>query len=157
VTWRFPTARTEMLALGKTDADLDAMAPAQVVFLASFERFAALRDDYWKWVGVPYHRAWPELKKVNARVEAEKQANSTDTFFVVFALALPATEKVIWAVARTDRRVQFLRALEAVRLHAAAHGGTPPAKLSDITGCRCRTTRSPASRSGTKQTATRSC
>jgi hypothetical protein len=133
VGWKFPAARKTLLALGRTDSELDAMAPAQVVYLATLEQFLALRDDYWKWVGVPYHRAWPELKKLNARVAAERAANGTDPFFVVLAMTLPATEKVMWAAARTDRRVQMLRAVEAVRLHAAAHGGTPPAALADIT------------------------
>jgi hypothetical protein len=46
---------------------------------------------------------------------------------------LPAIRNVVEATARLDRHVAALRCVEAIRLHAAAHGGKLPAKLSDIT------------------------
>ena len=53
--------------------------------------------------------------------------------YAVFALAYPALEKVYHAHARLDRRLALLRAVEAVRLHAALHNGMPPKDLAAVT------------------------
>ena len=47
-------------------------------------------------------------------------------------LLLPAVDKVYGAQVRTERRIASLRAVEAVRLHAAKNDGKLPAKLSDL-------------------------
>ena len=46
---------------------------------------------------------------------------------------LPALGKVYDATGRLDRHIAALRCVEAIRLHAAAHGGKLPSALSDIT------------------------
>jgi hypothetical protein len=51
----------------------------------------------------------------------------------LFADALiPATYGVRRAQGRLDQRVALLRHVEALRLYAAEHGGTPPASLSEV-------------------------
>ena len=132
VAGRLPAARKELVALGRPEAVVAKMPPAQVVFLASLERFGVLWDDHVKWLGVPYHRARPALRELSARAE-KGNGDEADPVFAVLAGGLSNTDRIIAAVARVDRRVQFLRAVEAVRLHAAANGGVPPAKLADIT------------------------
>jgi hypothetical protein len=46
-------------------------------------------------------------------------------------LLLPATQKVVEAGVRVDRRIAALRCVEAVRLYAAEHGKLP-VKLADV-------------------------
>ncbi len=45
---------------------------------------------------------------------------------------MPAVRNVRQAQARVDQRIALLRHVEALRLHAAEHNGTLPAKLSDV-------------------------
>jgi hypothetical protein len=109
------------------------MAAGQVVFLNSYERFLDMRDSQWKWLGVPFHQARAGLLESDKKINAASAEFKTDLFFQIFRLLLPASEKVIWATVRSERRVAMLRTLEAVRLFTAANDGKPPAKLADIT------------------------
>ncbi|QDU21590.1 hypothetical protein [Urbifossiella limnaea] len=92
----------------------------------------AVREDQYKAFRLPYPRATAELAKARARAEALKKERP-DAVVSVFALTVPAIEKVYHSHARLDRRLDALTAVEAVRLHAAANKGTPPAALADIT------------------------
>ena len=134
VVTQYPAAKKGLLARGRAAAEVDAMPGAQVVFLNTIERFLELRDEQWKWLGMPYHLARPAMREAEQRVKAAGLRESgTDPYLTMFTLVLPASETVIAASARTERRVAFLRAVEAVRMYAAAHGGTPPATLADVT------------------------
>jgi len=92
----------------------------------------AVRDDLYKAFRLPYPRATAELAKARTRIEALKKERP-DPVVSVYALSVPALEKVYHAFARLDRRLAALSAVEAVRLHAAENKGTPPAALADIT------------------------
>ncbi|HYH63179.1 MAG TPA: hypothetical protein VD866_00625 [Urbifossiella sp.] len=92
----------------------------------------AVRDDQYKAFRLPYPRATAELAKARTRMK-ELEKERRDPVVSVFALSVPATEKVYHAFARLDRRLAALTAVEAVRLHAAEHKGTPPAALADVT------------------------
>ncbi|MFO0801026.1 MAG: hypothetical protein U0804_26465 [Gemmataceae bacterium] len=92
----------------------------------------AVRDEQYKAFRLPYPRATAELAKAKARAEALKKGRP-DAVVSVFALTVPAIEKVYHSCARLDRRLDALTAVEAVRLHAAANKGTPPPALADIT------------------------
>ena len=45
---------------------------------------------------------------------------------------MPAVDKVLRVRGRLDQRIALLRHVEALRLYAAEHDGTLPAKLSEI-------------------------
>ena len=45
---------------------------------------------------------------------------------------VPAVEKIVRLRGRLDQRIGLLRRVEALRLYAAEHDGTMPAKLSEI-------------------------
>ncbi len=47
-------------------------------------------------------------------------------------LLLPATNAIHRARGRLEQRIALLRHVEALRLYAAEHNGTLPAKLSDV-------------------------
>ena len=61
-----------------------------------------------------------------------KAAPDTEGQRFAYAL-LPAIAKVKGAETRLDRKIAALRVIEALRLHAAAHDGALPDKLSDVT------------------------
>lgn len=126
-----PTSPKELLALGRAEAELDRLDPVRVVVWAAAERSLARRAELAKWVGAEYRVAAPHLAVLRGRVDAELD-RAVRPHLMASALSIGAWERTLYSVARADRRVQLLRVVEAVRLHAAGHGGMPPARLADI-------------------------
>jgi len=133
ITLQHPSARKSLLAAGKTEADLDAMPPAQVVMLDSLVRFRNLRDEHFVWFNAPYAEAMQGLRRSEAKIHELRQGPPLDFLQSTLTLLLPGIEKVYAAQVRLERRIASLRAVEAVRLYAARHDGKPPATLAEAT------------------------
>jgi hypothetical protein len=132
VTLQAPAARKQLIAMGRPAEEVEKMPPAQAVVLRAAAVLRSLSDDQAKCFSLPYPQATKELGAVRERANQLAKDNAGDVFIKLFLLALPATEKVYEAHARLERRLAGLRAVEAVRLYAAAHGGTPPKTLADV-------------------------
>ena len=133
IKFHFANAKNDLLARGHTAKELDAMPQAQVLLLQGYERFLELRDDQRKYLGLPYPDAEAGLKRHLEKQKKMHADNETDAVLAFYMLTLPATERVFFASARTERKVAALRVIEAIRLHAATTNGQLPAKLADIT------------------------
>jgi hypothetical protein len=93
--------------------------PADQILLLDEKRECEVRqDDVLKFI----HLAEWQVEALAAQIKKEP---------ILFDFA-PAIAKVRRAQARLDRRIALLRHVEALRLYAAEHNGTLPAKLSDI-------------------------
>ncbi len=123
-------ARRNLIARGRKAEDVKALPVLQVILLDDLHEYRRHRDDLYKWSNVPYWQAAPHLAKVERDVRAAEKERAGMALFLGF---LPALQKVFQATARLDRSIAALRCIEAVRLHAAAHGGKLPARLSDVT------------------------
>lgn len=132
ITFQHPTARKALLAAGKTKDELDAMPPAQVVMLDVLIRFRNLRDEHFVWYNLPYAEAVQGMKRSDERLRAARRG-PFDYLQSMLLLLLPAVDKVYGAQVRTDRRLASLRAVEALRLHAAKTTGQPPKSLAEAT------------------------
>ena len=133
ITLQHPAARKSLLAVGKTEVELDAMPPAQVVMLDALVRFRNLRDEHFVWFNAPYAEAVQGMRMSEAKIKDLRRSPPLDYLQNMLLLLLPAVDKVYGAEVRTERRIASLRAVEAVRLHAAMNDGKPPAKLADVT------------------------
>jgi hypothetical protein len=133
ITMQHPSARKSLLAASKTEAELDAMPAAQVVMLDALVRFRNLRDEHFVWVHAPYAEAMQGMRASEAKIRELRAGPRVDYLQQMLLLLLPSVEKVYAAQVRTERRLASLRAVEAVRLHAAKNDGKPPAKLADVT------------------------
>lgn len=133
ITLTHPSARKALLAAGKTEAELDAMPPAQVVMLDALVRFRNLRDEHFVWFNAPYGEAMQGMKASEAKIRELRRSPPLDYLQTMLLLLLPAVDKVYGAQVRTERRVASLRAVEAVRLHMAKGDGKPPVALADVT------------------------
>jgi hypothetical protein len=110
-------------------ANVAAMPPAQALLLYMADSYHDFRDDAFKATYLPYL----ESRRVSAEAEARlKAAPATEARRLPDAL-LPAIDKVMISQTRLERKIAALRVIEALRMHAAAHGGQLPEKLSDIT------------------------
>lgn len=124
-------ARKQLVELGWPAATVDKMPPAQVVALRAVAVYRSFTDDQAKCFSLPYPEARAELAKVRERADKLKK-DSGDHILVTFAMTAPAVEKFYEAHARTARRIAALRAVEAVRLHAALNDGKLPKALADV-------------------------
>ena len=126
----YPQARAALIARGRKPEDVDALPVLQVVALDALHHFRRRRDDTYKWFGLPYWEARPGVEEAFKQLGEARER--LETFPALFDL-LPAVRNVHRASVRFDRRLAALRCVEAVRLHAAAHGGKLPATLGAIT------------------------
>jgi hypothetical protein len=127
----YPEAKRALLAQGRKPAEVEALPALQVVTLYSLQQFQRLRDDLFKWYGLPYWQAAPHFERAMKEV-ARARAEMTEGLPIASNF-LPGLGRVAFAQARTERRIAALRCIEAIRLYAAAHDGRLPASLGDIT------------------------
>lgn len=115
--------------IGMTAANVEAMPPAQVLLLHMWHLYHETRDDIFKGSYLPF----PQSLKVNR--EAEQRLKSLPDLEAARLPRefLPAPPKIQLAKVRLDRKLAALRAIEALRMHAAAQGGQLPDKLNEVT------------------------
>ncbi|MDY3559983.1 hypothetical protein R5W23_001182 [Gemmata sp. JC673] len=130
-TMNYPGARKQLLTLGWDAAAIKEMPAAQVVALRAVAAYRSYNDDLAKCFSLNVPDARTEITKVRERSEKLRK-ESGDPIVSVFAMNVPAIEKTFEAHTRLNRRVALMRAVEAVRLHAAAGDGKPPKSLADI-------------------------
>ena len=124
-----PRAKDDLVASGRSRAEVDAMPTAQIILLDSVTIYKRMRDEMFKWFNVPYWNA----REGFASVDQKFRTGLRDREIIPIAsLLLPAVGKVRDASVRSQRRIDLLRVIEALRLYAAEHDGKLPAALDDI-------------------------
>jgi hypothetical protein len=126
----YPAAKRFLRAQGRSAEEIEKMPAAQAVFLYEVHNYDVAYSELRKWTSLPYAEAAPRIRQFQERLR--DQTARGDRFTLTYAL-LPAIDSVLSAQARLDRKAAALRCVEALRLHAAAHGGKLPARLADIT------------------------
>jgi hypothetical protein len=126
-----PEAKQFLLAQGTPAEKVEAMPVMQVALLYMTHEYNRFFDDMAKWAGLPYGEARAGLRQTQKRLDELVKADRRIEV-VLAGLLLPAVDKVNSASARTDRKLAALRCVEAIRLHAKAHGRLPE-KLADVT------------------------
>lgn len=121
------TARNYLTESTKVNA---ATAPdSQALLLYIYGTLREYRDTLFRATYLPYPQSRPLIV---AAAERLKSAPPTEPVRLA-RMFLPAVAKVGMTQNRLERRISLLRVVESLRLHAAAHGGKLPAKLSDVT------------------------
>ncbi len=105
------------------------MPPAQVLLLFMKGTYQEDRDDWYRASYLPYPQARPVFADSTKRLR--EAANSEG--HVPVRLLLPALTKVISHQIAVERRLAALRAIEALRIYAAANAGHLPEKLDNVT------------------------
>jgi hypothetical protein len=117
-----------MEVAGIPQAQLDAMPPAQILVLHMARYYRQLCDDIFKTSYLPYMQARPLLAEAE---KCTKFAGDSEAARLVRAI-MPAIGKVVLAQLRLEQKLAALRAVEALRLYAAAHDGQLPDQLTDV-------------------------
>jgi hypothetical protein len=125
-----PIARKYLAeVVGMSAARIEAMPPAEVLLLYLVHLYHEYRDEMFKCFYVPFPQSRQLVQEAEARLKS-----APDTEAGQFPrLLLPAVLKVRLAQVRIERKLAALRVIEALRMHAAAHGGQLPDKLDEVT------------------------
>jgi hypothetical protein len=125
-----PAARKFVAAArGLSAEQVEAMPAAQVLLLYIVGTYDRFRDDRFRAANLPLAQARPLLEAADRRL---RDAPLSEGQALAHTM-LPALDKVLQAQSRLERRLAALRAVEAVRLYAAAHDGRLPDRLDAIT------------------------
>jgi hypothetical protein len=108
---------------------VQAMPPAQVLLWHIMGVNDEFRDDVYKGTYLPVAQSLAVVQAARDRLKASPDTEATR----IPRFLLPAVLNVIVAGARMERRIEALRVIEALRLHAAAHDGQLPDNLADVT------------------------
>jgi hypothetical protein len=130
-TKKYAAAKAYLREHGRTDEQIAELPVLSAVMLYEVAIYDRLYDEMLKCLQLPYWQARPGLEKAQQELKAEV-VRAGGPGLSLAGMMLPATMRVHFAGVRTDRSVSVLRTIEALRLHAAAHGSLPQT-LADIT------------------------
>ncbi|MFO0846344.1 MAG: hypothetical protein U0797_28870, partial [Gemmataceae bacterium] len=116
---------------GRPAAQVAKMPPAEVLLRYFSLYYHEYRDEVYKGTYLPYLQARPVFLEADKRLKELTGPDATEAARLPAAL-LPAIAKVQLAQARLERKLAALRVIEALRMHAAATGGTLPNRLADV-------------------------
>jgi hypothetical protein len=126
----YPQARQNLIDQGHAAAQVDALPVTQVVLMNEMLQYQRWIDALTKVYGLPYYQARPFLARLRDELQETKRLDSQGSMLA--KLLVPALDRIMLAQVRTQRRVAMLRTVEALRLHAAEHGGKLPESLEDV-------------------------
>jgi hypothetical protein len=129
VAKNYGPAKEYLKGRGWPAAEVEALPAVQVVLLHEAATYDRLYDEMLKWQGQPYAIARTGLERADRELKDEVARTSRQS---LASLLLPAVSHVFIAQARTDRNINLLRAVEAIRMYAAVHSKLPE-KLADVT------------------------
>ncbi len=125
-----PAARKYLAeVVGMTPARIDAMRPAEVLLRYIVHLYHGLGDELYKCTYVSF----PESRRLAQEAVARLKSAPDTEAGEIAKMLLPAIFKVQLAQSRLERKLTALRAIEALRMHAAAHDGELPEKLDEVT------------------------
>ena len=127
------SAIEELKGRGYKAEMVEAMPPEQVVFLALFERYREIRDDFFKLFGLPFWEARERFTDVDKRIDEEcRRVKGEFGGSGLFAELMPSLSRAHFMLTRADRDIAILQCVEAIRLYAHGHEGKLPNSLADI-------------------------
>ncbi|MBN1911743.1 MAG: hypothetical protein JW818_18525 [Pirellulales bacterium] len=126
----YPRARNDLIRQGFSREKIDAMPTAQVVVLHAMRTYRELRDQTLKWYLLPYWQAAPNMRRADEYLNTEGRRREV---LPLASLLLPAVSAARRGEVRIDRDIAMLRCVEALRMHAARHGGRLPERLDQVT------------------------
>jgi hypothetical protein len=117
-------ARQRLIDSGLAEAKVKTFPPSQVILLDEKLEYEVRRDEAAKVMALPFWQAEPIL---HARRQPKGEREDT-----LFAGLATSGRRMKLAQVRLEQRLGLLRCVEALRLHAAEHGGKLPATLADV-------------------------
>lgn len=132
----YADAKKRLLEDGYDREALEKMPVAQVVAIQASRAQKRVYHNVFKWSSLPYsqqgNRAEESLKSMMAEWGGPGQMTAADPLLLA-RLLLPGVQQAMAAEIRTQMNFAGLQTIEALRMHAAAHGGKLPNALEEVT------------------------
>lgn len=132
---KHPAASAALRAAGYDAATVARMPVLNVGIVHAFLQYEEGLGQMATAAQRPYHEARTELAEIAKRwpPRRERVTAPDDAAFPLARLLLPAGDRILLADLRLNRRLELLRATEALRRHAV-RSGTWPERLADVAG-----------------------
>jgi hypothetical protein len=111
---------------------VEAYPTTQVVFLAMVRFYDQWRDEFFKWMLLPYWQAEaaPRSRRVDEAMNAASEKYGWCSLPTM--LLLPAVRAARTAEVRTDQNLAMLQTVEAIRMYGAENAGKLPTSLDEL-------------------------
>jgi len=131
----YPGAKRYLIEeAGLSPEQVETYPIAQVVFLAVVRFYDATRDDYFKWMTLPYWQSSNSLAR--SRLDKDNfmrmKFDRSSWITMPTELLLPAVQMVHLAVARNQQGIALVQTVEAIRMYGAESEGKLPPTLRDL-------------------------
>jgi hypothetical protein len=126
----YPADKQTLIDAGRSKDEVNSMPVEQVVWLASYRRWQVDADELLKWTNIPAPQCREGLNRSEQRMGRFRSEHRDSPF--EFTVLLPAVSEGLAAVDHMERKIDQLRIVEAIRLHASLHGGALPESLDKI-------------------------
>ncbi len=123
-------AKQHLLDTGMSAEEAETISDAQAIVILTIDNFNRDRDNVFKWAYLPYDPGQAGLVESIEQV-GEKPGN--DQGLPLAQIILPSLVHFRNAMERQERQIALLRTIEALRMHAADHGGQLPKSLDEVT------------------------
>jgi hypothetical protein len=124
----YPEAKRALIAQGRSSEQVETMPAVQVATLHTFQQYEQFRDDFFKWTSVPLYQGYNHMDDA---LNSARSGSKQSMLFKLFTMLIPAVRASGVAQALSERRLDAIQCIEAIRLHAALHGGLP-SRLDEI-------------------------
>ncbi|MDP6722915.1 MAG: hypothetical protein QGF59_29900 [Pirellulaceae bacterium] len=132
----FPQAKQELVNDGVDKKTVDAMSAGQVIAIHAARRNRRMYDENYKWFMLSFAEArehWA-LSQPNQLPDDATPTNTDGVEIIpITSILMPSFRPAWHASMRLERQLAAVRAIEAIRMHAAANEGTLPKSLANIT------------------------
>jgi hypothetical protein len=132
----FPQAKQELVNDGVDKKTVEAMSVGQVIAIHTARRNRRMYDENYKWFMLSFAEArkhWA-LSQPNQLPDDATPTNTDGVEIIPITSILMPSFRPAWrASMRLERQLAAVRAIEAIRMHAAANEGTLPKSLANIT------------------------
>jgi hypothetical protein len=125
-------AKARLKENGYDPSKLDKLTPLQASLVDAGRELKTRSDELLKAIKVRGPEGDALRERVHTDVERWASSRSGTAAGMIGGLLFPATQNIHEALLRIEMQRQRLIAVEALRAHAAAHGGRLPAALSEL-------------------------
>jgi hypothetical protein len=132
----YTQAKRDLIAAGYDATKIEQMPVGHVIAVYEAYLCRYIAQEMRKWTLVPYAEGWRRMNEVNGQLIRDHYLGpllSSREVLPINSLLLPATTAALDASIRRDISLAADRVIEAIRMHAAQHGGKLPQTLSEIT------------------------
>jgi hypothetical protein len=124
----YPEAKRALIAQGRPADQVEAMPAVQVAALHTFQQYEQFRDEFFKWTSLPFYQGY---KGMDDSLANFRNGTKQSMLFKLFTMLIPAVRSSGLGLALSERRLDAIQCIEAIRLYAALHGKLP-SRLEDI-------------------------